>query len=104
VVRIALILLMAFACFAQDAAKPACNKRTSGQFWPAEANSDSKAARALSRCGALQICTLNGGWRYKWVAVSVHVSQFSAPDHKATAACLSPAAETKKDPSPPAGN
>ena len=67
-------ILLAGASVGQDPAKPRCSARLQGQFWPEQANQDAKLARALSRTGELELCTL-WGWRYRWQSVSVHISQ-----------------------------
>ena len=67
-------VLLATPCFCEQAAKPPCNAQNRGRFWPEQANTDSATARAASRSGDLQICTL-GTWKYQWASLSVHVGQ-----------------------------
>ena len=52
--------------------RPPCSKQAAGQFWPAEANSDSNLARKLSREGTLEICTRTA-WSYRWISPTVNV-------------------------------
>lgn len=69
---VALIAFFGAIGSAQDAQKPVCNAKTQGQFWPAEANSSSGAARRLTQNGELEMCS-QGVWRYKWEHLSVSV-------------------------------
>jgi hypothetical protein len=66
--------------------KPACKAAIRGQFWPVAANSDSGAARKLSQCGALELCTATV-WRYKWQPVAVNVRQLGKTPQQPTPAC-----------------
>ena len=66
--------------------KPACRAAIHGQFWPQAANTDPKAARKLSQCGALEMCTATT-WRYKWEPVVVNVRQLGKAPQEPTAAC-----------------
>ena len=52
--------------------RPKCEKATRTQFWPEEANSDSRAAMRLAREGKLLICT-RGAWRYGWRPVALNL-------------------------------
>ncbi|MBM3761490.1 MAG: hypothetical protein FJW36_14725 [Acidobacteria bacterium] len=71
-------LLIAIAIAAEAAGsgqqRPACNAVTRGLMWPVEANGNGKVAIALSKQGALQICT-KGPWRYQWTSPVVHIKQ-----------------------------
>jgi len=58
----------------QQARRPACNAASAGRFWPDQANSDPTAARKLSQCGALEICSASV-WKYKWQPATVNIRQ-----------------------------
>jgi hypothetical protein len=88
--RIILCLLVAACGLAKEqeptVQRPACRASNRGQFWPQAANSDPKAARALSQCGSLEICTTTT-WKYKWQPVTVNVRQLGKTPQQPTAAC-----------------
>ena len=69
---VTLAALFGAICFAGETPRPACNARSQGQFWPAEANSSPEAARRLSQSGELAMCSLVV-WKYKWQHLSVNV-------------------------------
>ncbi len=73
-------------CFAEDAGRPQCNSRRSGELWPRIANFDPALRSKLNHCGQLQMCSLQI-WRYKWKPVSVHVSQLGKAPQPVSAAC-----------------
>jgi len=72
--------------------KPACKAAIRGQFWPGAANTDAKAARKLSQCGALELCTATR-WRFKWQPVTVNVRQLGKAPQEPTPACVALVAE-----------
>jgi len=95
VIRITFCVLMAASVLANQpevSSKPACRAAIRGQFWPDAANSDPQAARKLSQCGALEMCTATT-WRYKWQPVTVNVRQLGKTPQQPTAACVAVMAE-----------
>ena len=76
------ILLAAFAAlsFAADPARPACNKKTAGKYWPEAANHDHKAFSKLAKCGELQMC-IRDIWHYKWDLLTVRLDQLRGGSH-----------------------
>ena len=66
--------------------RPVCSAEIHGSFWPEAANRNGRAARELSHCGALEICTSKGR-RYRWQAVTVNVRQLGKMPQQPTAAC-----------------
>jgi hypothetical protein len=74
--RLALLSLMGVIsvalCGAEEARKPACNKKNQGQFWPAEANVRGDAVLQRFQEGNLEMCSL-AVWKYRWERVSVNV-------------------------------
>jgi hypothetical protein len=60
-----------------QSAKPACNKTTAGQLWPAAAESDAGAQRRLAQDGDLEMCVCQN-WRYRWQPVTVNVHRLAA--------------------------
>jgi hypothetical protein len=84
---LALILVGAIS-FAGEAGRPACNSRNHGQFWPEQANLNSKEAHKLFQSGELEMCSLVV-WKYKWTYLSVNARKLSKGSQPA-------AAESKK--------
>ena len=87
--RLIVCVLVAAAGLAEQPQLPgkaACNAATRGRFWPEAANGDPQAARKLSQCGSLELCTVSS-WRYKWRPVTVNVRQLGKGPHEPTAAC-----------------
>ncbi len=72
----AVLSLLCALAWADDTPKPACNAKTLGQFWPAEANADRDANRRLAQQGDLQICSY-GKWKYGWKTMSVSILELS---------------------------
>ena len=72
--------------------RPACTAAIHGRFWPEAANSDPKAARELSHCGALEMCTTTT-WRHKWLPVAVNIRQLGKTRQQPTPACAALIAE-----------
>ena len=70
------VLLCACALANKDASeeKPRCRAKIAGDFWPDEANHDSKLASDLSRQGELEICTRTM-WGYRWKSPTVNIRQ-----------------------------
>ncbi|MGP8243148.1 MAG: hypothetical protein ACLQVN_01355 [Bryobacteraceae bacterium] len=58
-------------------AKPVCNAKTAGQFWPAAAESDAGARRRLAQDGDLEMCVCHN-WRYRWRPLTVNVHRMAA--------------------------
>src|SRR5271165_980173 len=75
----------------QEFRKPNCTTAIHGRFWPEAANSDSRAARRLAQCGALEMCS--GKWRLKWKPVAVNIRQLGKDPQEPTAACVAVMAE-----------
>ena len=75
--QIALALLSLTALLSAETPKPACDKKTQGQFWPEQANRDRALMFNLSRRGELEICSVHGRKikTFQWETVGVHVSQ-----------------------------
>jgi hypothetical protein len=71
--------------------KPACNAANHGRFWPQAANASPAAARNFYRCGALEMCSATNR-HYRWMPVSVHVTQAGRKHPAPTPACLAPGA------------
>jgi hypothetical protein len=67
-------------CFSADPARPACNKKTAGKYWPEAANHDHKAFTKLAKCGELQMC-FRDIWRYKWEFLTVRLDQLRGGSH-----------------------
>ena len=87
---IAGLILVAVSCFAGEPARPVCNARNRGQFWPEQANGNQDAAGRLSRSGDLEMCSLVV-WKYKWVRLTVNAKDLAkdkprAASHAAKAA------------------
>jgi|ERR1700679_716339 hypothetical protein len=75
----ALIALLGAVCLAQDTIatkKPACNAKTRGDYWPAEANSSPQAVRRFTQSGELEMCSRDF-WKYKWVHLSINAHNFA---------------------------
>lgn len=70
----ALTVLSSLAGYSQEWEKPACTRDLAGQFWPLEANTDSRLLKKYARCGQLEICTRRA-WRYQWRQATVTVNQ-----------------------------
>ena len=87
-------VLCGWACFAEESARPACNARNNGQFWPEQANTNHAAARRAERCGELQICAPSQ-WRYRWQPLTVHISQLGKGSKREAPGCGQPAAVAK---------
>jgi hypothetical protein len=98
--RIILCVAMAASVLAKDqepSRRPACKAAIHGQFWPEAANTNSKAARQLAQCGALEICA-NTRWRYKWQPVTVNVRQLGKSPQEPSAACAAVIEEYSQEP------
>jgi hypothetical protein len=67
-----LMALLCALCFAGDEAKPACNAKNRGKFWPEEANADRIAAQRLYAQGELEMCS-QAVWKYRWQHLSIDV-------------------------------
>jgi hypothetical protein len=70
---LAIPLLMAFSCYAQNpppAEKPACNAENRGKIWP------EKAARH-SATAPIELCSMRF-WRYRWQQLTVDISHLRA--------------------------
>jgi hypothetical protein len=78
-----LIAFFAAICLAQETAKPVCNAKTQGQFWPTEANSSPEAARRYTQSGELEMCA-RGVWKYKWEHLSINVHALAKSKQAAT--------------------
>jgi hypothetical protein len=72
--------------------RPACTAAIDGRLWPEAANYHPKAARELSHCGALEMCTTTT-WRHKWLPVAVNVRQLGKTPQQPTPACAALLAE-----------
>jgi hypothetical protein len=66
--------------------KPVCNAANHGRFWPEAANSSRDSVRRLYKCGALELCSATNR-RYRWILLSVHVSQAGRKHPVLPAAC-----------------
>jgi hypothetical protein len=75
---IALSTLFGLMSLAPHGAKPACNAKIQGQFWPEAANSDRFAARKLFQSGELEMCSL-AVWKYRWEHISVNIRGLERP-------------------------
>ena len=72
----------------QQPRKPACNAAAAGRFWPDRANSDPTAARKLSQCGALEICSA-GVWKFRWQPATVNIRQLGKTPAPPSPECAS---------------
>jgi hypothetical protein len=59
-----------------QSAKPACNAKIAGQFWPVSAESDAVARRRLAQDGDLEICVCRR-WKYRWQPLTVNVHRLA---------------------------
>ena len=73
-------------CIAGESEKPQCNSRRQGELWPRVANVDSALRAKLNHCGQLEMCSFRV-WRYRWMPVSVNVSQLGKTPQPVSPEC-----------------
>lgn len=66
-----LLLLIGVSAFAAEGDRPRCTEGRLGQFWPIEANFESKVRWQAAHSGALEIC-MKTTRRYYWKPVRMN--------------------------------
>lgn len=106
---LSLTLLTAAALLGQSA-KPVCNSKSQGRFWPEAANTDRAALQRAAQCGQLEMCSL-ALFRFHWTPLTVNANPqakqaCAAPSAGAVSAAVQPGAspqpEARKEESRPA--
>jgi hypothetical protein len=82
-VRITLLTVPVLAV-AGDA-RPRCDAKHLGQFWPEPKNGSVSNVEKLAQSGELQVCSRDENWRYGWERLTITVDQLKPERKKATA-------------------
>ena len=64
-------------------ARPRCDAKHLGQFWPETKNGNVSNIQELAQKGELQVCSRTEDWRYGWERLTITVDQLKPERKKA---------------------